>query len=72
MTNFSETYPNITHWTESCGWIEIGYDDNTRSFMRVLDKGGNVWESSAKYKSLNEALQELEKALGKIIADIGV
>jgi hypothetical protein len=39
--------------------------------MRVLDEGGNVWESKAKYKSLDEALQDLEKALGKIIAEIG-
>jgi hypothetical protein len=63
MTTFSETSPNITSWAESCGWIEIGYNDNTRSFMRVLDEGGNVWESKAKYKSLDEALQELEKSL---------
>ena len=71
MTNFSSTYPNITYWTESCGWIEIGYDDNSRSFIRVLDEGGNVWESKSKYKSFDEALDDLEKALEKIIDEIG-
>ena len=40
MTSFSKTYPNIAYWTESCGWIEIGYDEFSQSFMRVLDEGG--------------------------------
>ena len=31
--------------------------------MRVLDEGGNAWESRAKFESLAKALQELEKAL---------
>jgi len=71
MTNFSSTYPNITYWTESCGWIEIGYDHNTDTFIRVLDEGGMVWESKPKYKSLDDALNDLEAALGKIIDEIG-
>jgi len=71
MTNFSSTYPNITYWAESCGWIEIGYDDNSRSFIRVLDEGGTVWESKSKYKSFDDALDDLEKALEKIIDEIG-
>ncbi|MFZ5910378.1 MAG: hypothetical protein ACOYYU_10215 [Chloroflexota bacterium] len=46
MTTFSSTYPNITYWTESCGWIEIGYDDNTDTFIRVLDEGWMVGKAS--------------------------
>ena len=71
MTNFSSTYPNITYWTESCGWIEIGYDNNTDTFIRVLDEGGIVWESKPEYKSIDDALNDLESALGKIIEEIG-
>jgi hypothetical protein len=71
MTNFTSTYPNIAKWTESYGWIEIGYDDNTDTFIRVLDEGGMVWESKPKYKSLDEALNDLETALEKIIDEIG-
>jgi hypothetical protein len=40
MTNFSSTYPNIAAWTRiaSYGWIEIGQDDYSKSFIRVLDE----------------------------------
>ena len=67
MTNFSETYPNIAKWTKSYGWIEIGQDDYSKSFIRVLDIGGMLWESKPEYKTLDEALDDLEKALEKII-----
>jgi len=71
MASFSETYPNIAYWTESCGWIEIGYDEYSRSFIRVLDEGGMLWESKPSYKSLDDALNDLEAALEKIIDEIG-
>jgi len=71
MTNFSTTYPNIAHWTESYGWIEIGYDDYNRSFIRVLDIGGTLWESKPKYKTLDDALNDLEAALEKLMDEIG-
>ena len=54
MPKFSETYPNIAEWTESYGWIEIGQDDESRSFIRVLDEGGMVWESKSKWKIYEE------------------
>ena len=71
MTSFSKTYPNIAYWSESCGWIEIGYDEFSQSFIRVLDEGGMQWESDHKYDSFDEALDELEAALEKIIDEIG-
>jgi hypothetical protein len=71
MTNFSSTYSNIAAWTESYGWIEIGQDDYSKSFIRVLDIGGMLWESKPKYKSLDDALNDLEAALEKIIEEIG-
>jgi hypothetical protein len=71
MTTFSQTYPNIATWTELYGWIEIGDDGNSRSFIRVLDEGGTVWESTTQPTSFDEALQELEDALEEIIAEIG-
>jgi hypothetical protein len=59
----------------SYGWIEIGQDDEPRSFIRVLDEGGMIWEGKSKYKSLDDALNDLEKALEKalekIIEEIG-
>jgi hypothetical protein len=71
MTNFSSTYPNVAKWTESYGWIEIGQDDYSQSFIRVLDEGGMVWEGKSNYESLDDALMDLEVALEKIIGDIG-
>lgn len=71
MKNFSLTYPNITYWTESCGWIEIGQDEYSEAFIRVLDEGGTIWESQPKYNSLDDALNDLEAALEKIIDEIG-
>ena len=41
---FEERYPNIAAWVQD-GWIEIGHDSNSGSFIRVLDEGGLVWES---------------------------
>ena len=71
MTNFSSTYPNIATWIESYGWIEIGQDENSQSFIRVLDSGGMVWESKPNYKPIDDALNDLEAALEKIIDEIG-
>jgi len=71
MTNFSSAYPNIAAWTESYGWIEIGQDEESQSFIRVLDEGGMVWEGKSKYKTVDAALDDLEAALEKIIDEIG-
>ena len=38
------TYPTIARWVLEYGWIEIGHDDMSRSFVRALDEGGLVWE----------------------------
>jgi hypothetical protein len=53
------------------GWIEIGQDDDSQSFVRALDMGGMVWEGKPKYKTVDAALDDLEAALEKIIEEIG-
>jgi len=57
---FSKAYPNIAHWVDTQGWIEIGQDDYSSSLVRALDEGGMVWESSDDHKTVDEALQALE------------
>jgi hypothetical protein len=69
-TPFEDAYLNITQWVESYGWLEIGQDDSSPSFIKVLE-GGLVWESSKKYASLDAAWRDLEARLGKIIDEIG-
>lgn len=56
-------YPRVTEWVKTHGWIEIGQDDYSRSFIRVLDIGGMIWEGHETYPSLDDALQAAEQAL---------
>ncbi len=60
--SFEERYPNVTGWVRD-GWIEIGRDDYSRSFIRVLDIGGMIWEGKQEYETINEALAEAEAAI---------
>ena len=41
------TYPTIARWVREYGWIEIGQDEMSRSFIRALDAGGLVYEGAA-------------------------
>ena len=58
-----EAFPHLTAWVRTHGWIEIGYDDYRRSFIRALDSGGMVWEGSQVCPTLESALQALDGAL---------
>ncbi len=60
---FAQTYPAITRWVEEQGWVEIGVDEYSTSLVRALDAGGLIWESNGEEKTVDEALQALEKAL---------
>ncbi len=59
---FEERYPNIVAWVRD-GWIELGRDEYGRSFVRVLDIGGMVWEGKENYETVDEALAEAEAAI---------
>lgn len=59
---FATLCPNIAAWVQH-GWVEIGHDDYSRSFVRALDIGGMVWEGKASYPSLHEALQALDAGI---------
>ena len=57
------TYPAVARWVMEYGWIEIGQDDMSRSFIRALDEGGLVWEGRVPHPTLAAALQDLETGL---------
>lgn len=66
MTNsLEEAYPNITRWVEAYGWVEIGQDEYSTSFVRALDEGGMVWEGSDDCETLDAAMQALEAGLAE-------
>jgi hypothetical protein len=60
---FAQRYPNIHRFVFEHGWIEIGSDDFSDSFIRALDPGGLVWEGKQFYDSLDAALADLERGL---------
>jgi hypothetical protein len=47
--HFEATYPTIARWVRKYGWIDIGQDEMSRSFIRALDAGGMVWEGQGHY-----------------------
>lgn len=59
---FTARYPNIAAWVQD-GWVEIGRDEYSRSFVRALDIGGMVWEGAEEYASLEETLQALDAGI---------
>jgi hypothetical protein len=64
-----QAYPNVARWVRDYGWIEMGQDQASRSFVRALDEGGLVWEGDATYPTIDDALQALEAALAQWIRE---
>lgn len=62
LPSFVTLYPNIAAWVQD-GWVEIGQDDHSESFVRALDIGGLVWEGEAQYSSLYGALHDLDAGI---------
>ncbi len=58
-------YPHLARWVKDHGWVEIGRDDYSRSFVRALDIGGLIWEGATHYPTLDAALQALDQALAE-------
>jgi hypothetical protein len=68
--SFESAYPNIARWVLD-GWIEIGYESYTDSFVRALDEGGMVWEGKRKYPTLEDALKDLDRGVAKWFEENG-
>jgi hypothetical protein len=59
---FVALYPNIAFWVKG-GWIEIGQNIYSQSFVRALDQGGLVWEGEAEYSNFHEVFQALDAGI---------
>jgi len=70
--SFDATYPTIARWVQEYGWIELGQDDMSQSFVRALDEGGMVWEGQEHYPTLDAALQDLEAGLAAWMREQGL
>lgn len=60
---FARTYPMLTRWVTAHGWIELGDAGQSRSFIRVLDEGGLIWEDGDADVTVDDALRAAEMAL---------
>ena len=71
---FDATYPNIAHFIETVGTIEIGHHHEfpVTSFIRAIDLGGTVWESADDYPTFDAALTDLDAGLGEWLAEMGM
>ncbi len=63
MDQFTQSYPVLSRWVQDHGWVEIGYNDFSHSFVRVPDIGGMVWEGASRYPTLDAAFQAAEAAV---------
>lgn len=70
-TPFVDAYPHIARWVRTHGWIEIGADEYRRSFVRVLDIGGMIWEGGEVNTPLDEILRTVDAALVDSLREIG-
>jgi hypothetical protein len=69
-SSFATAYPAIKRWVEEdWGWIEVGYTEGSRAFIRALDIGGLIWEGKHTYASVDAALEALDKKLAQWIAE---
>jgi hypothetical protein len=73
---FAVAYPHIASWVgEHEGWIEVGADEYSRSFVRAVYGGGFAWEGKPvygggfawegkpTYPSLDKAFQALDAGI---------
>ncbi len=73
MTNlFDERFSTISEWIGSQGLIELGSHEYSSSMVRAIDQGGLVWEGKDQYKSIDAALQDLEKGLKEWMEETGL
>lgn len=56
---FSKKYPNLDWWISTHGWTELGEDDHSSSWVRILDEGGMCYEDEDS-DSLDEALEKAD------------
>jgi len=59
---FEKNYPYLATWAATQGRIEIGYEYETNSILRIIDEGGMVWEDEES-NTIDEALKRGEKYL---------
>ncbi len=68
---FADAYPALTRWVRQYGWLELGQASGSRSFIRVFDIGGLVWEGGRGRRGIGAALAQADAAIAKWLAEQG-
>jgi hypothetical protein len=71
-STFAATYPHIAFLISGGGWIEMGQDHYSSSFVRALDLGGMVWEGESSYATIDDALQALDAGIAVWMEENGL
>jgi len=67
---FATAYPHITAWVrEEEGWIEVGSDEFSFSFVRAVYGGGLAWEGKPTYPNMDEALRALDAGIAAWLSE---
>jgi hypothetical protein len=59
---FATRYPNISDFVMD-GWVQIGRDEYSRTFIQALNEGGTVWKGKTRYANMDAALDDLEAGI---------
>lgn len=70
--DFESRYPHIAAWIGMEGYVEIGHEPNTDSYVRALDEGGMVWSGGHRDGSLEDWLQALDAGLADFMEAEGI
>ena len=67
--SFDASYPHLARWVSELGWLEIGYDSMTDSFIRAVHPGGGLWKGRRSYRTLDAALAHAEAGVARLIRE---
>lgn len=66
----AQRYPMLAEWINDGGWLEIGYEHHTNSFIRIIGSEDLLWQGKQSYPSLDAALEDAERNL-KLLEQAG-
>jgi hypothetical protein len=67
-----ERYPHLQRFLKVQGWVAIGQDEYSSSFVRALDPGGMVYEGKDNYARLEDALADLDAGVKAYMDEQGI
>lgn len=65
-------YPHLSRFLSIQGWIEIGADEYSTSFVRAFDPGGMIYEGQESYATLDDALADLNQGVKEYMEEHGI